>query len=130
MNKDDIELKSLLDRNACKIEFWFLYWYLLRNKSIIDKNINVPIKGGAHYIDRRFIGNSVKKSQKNLLNNTMNTNTHTNTHTNTNKYSTKKVKQHSTHEEIIKVSKDRKESKKTKQNSQKDKHHKRTKKNN
>ena len=41
-----------------------LYEYLmimlkLKYYKFIDKNIHVPVKGGGHYIDRRFIGNSM-----------------------------------------------------------------------
>ena len=114
-----------------------LYEYLmcilkLKYYKFIDKNIHIPSKpltGGAHYIDRRFIGNSMltfnptkKVSQKNLLNNTMNTHI-----TTTSKpiLKTKKVKHTTT--------KDIKESKKTKEKKQsrnkKDKQHKLSKKN-
>ncbi len=43
MNKDDIDIKNLLERNACKFEYWFLYWYFLRNKSVTEINFNESI---------------------------------------------------------------------------------------
>ena len=39
--KENIDFQKILERNACKVEFWFLGWFLIKNKFAILNKIDM-----------------------------------------------------------------------------------------